>query len=250
MKRSLAVFLSIFTLALAAAGESAPSTPWTAELEGGAVFSGYNNARIPNVGGTLVSLSRDLDIAAKAFYRLRLSYALSRRHELSLLYAPLTLKATGKLPAAVNFTGVLFPQGSEVDGIYTFNSYRLTYRYRLVDRAGLSLDIGFTAKVRDAEIALAAPGLNASKTNVGFVPLLHLRLAWEWGARLGLLLEADAAAAKQGRAEDVLLALTWRLSPRAQLRFGYRFVEGGADVDEVYNFAWIHYVAAGLAFKL
>ena len=77
------------------------------------------------------------------------------------------------------------------------------------------------------------------------MPLLHLRLAWDWSAKLGLLLEADAAAAKQGRAEDVLLALNWRLSPRAQLRFGYRFVEGGANVDEVYNFAWIHYLAAG-----
>jgi hypothetical protein len=248
MKKSLILIVSILSLTLAAAGETGKPYRWTAELEGGAVFSGYNEARIPNVGGTLFSLAEDLDIAAKAYYRLRLSYAISRRHELSLLYAPLTLKAAGTLPAAVNFTGVLFPQGSDVNGIFTFNSYRLTYRYRLVDRARLRLDVGFTAKIRDAEIALAAPGLNASKTNVGFVPLLHLRLAWDWGARLGLLLEADAAAAKQGRAEDVLLALNWRLSPRAQLRFGYRFVEGGADVDEVYNFAWVHYLAAGLAF--
>jgi len=144
----------------------------------------------------------------------------------------------------------MFPQGSDVDGIYTFNSYRLSYRYRLVDKPRLRLDIGFTAKIRDAEIALEAPGIAASKTNVGFVPLLHLRLAWDWNRKLGLLLEADGAAAKQGRAEDVLLALNWRLSPRAQLRFGYRFVEGGADVDEVYNFAWIHYIAAGIAFNL
>jgi hypothetical protein len=248
MKQTIFLILSIFTMTMAAAGETVKPYRWTAELEGGAVFSGYNEARIPNAGGTLISLSEDLDIAAKAYYRLRLSYAISRRHEISLLYAPLTLKATGTLPSAVNFTGVLFPQGSDVDGIYTFNSYRLSYRYRLVDKPRLRLDIGFTAKIRDAEIALAAPGLNASKTNVGFVPLLHLRLAWEWGARLGLLLEADAAAAKQGRAEDVLLALNWRLSPRAQLRFGYRFVEGGANVDEVYNFAWIHYLAVGLAY--
>ena len=247
MKKSFVLVFSIVTLVLAAPGEDGRSQRWTAELEGGGVFSGYNDARIPNVGGTLFSLSRDLDIAAKAYYRLRLSYAISRRHELSLLYAPLTLKATGTLPAAVSFTGVLFPQGSDVDGIYTFNSYRLTYRYRLLAKPRLRLDIGFTAKVRDAEIALTAPGLAASKTNVGFVPLLHLRLVWDWSPTLGLLLEADAAAARQGRAEDVLLALSWRLSPRTQLRFGYRFVEGGADVDEVYNFAWIHYIAAGLA---
>ena len=222
---------------------------WTIDAEGGAVFSGYNDVRTPNATGTLFSLSRDLDVAAKAYTRLRLSYALSRRHELSLLYAPLTLKATGTLPAAVVFMDTLFPGGSKVDGVYTFNSYRLTYRYRLVDRPRLRLDIGFTAKVRDAEIALRSPDLAASKTNVGFVPLLHLRLDWDWSARLGLLLEADAAAAKQGRAEDVLLALAWRPAPRWRLRLGYRMVEGGADVDETYNFAWIHYIAAGAAFS-
>lgn len=247
MTRISIFIISLLSLALLATGEEGGPRRWSAELEGGAVFSGYNDVRIPNAGGTLFSLSRDLDSAARAYCRIRLSYAISRRHELSLLFAPLTLKASGTLPAAVNFTGVLFPQGSDVDGIFTFNSYRLTYRYRLVDRPRLRFDIGFTAKIRDAEIALDAPGLAASKTNVGFVPLLHLRLLWDWNARLGLLLEADGAAAKQGRAEDVLLALNWRLSPRAQLRCGYRFVEGGADVDEVYNFAWIHYLALGLA---
>jgi hypothetical protein len=249
MKKAYIFILTIIFLALAIGAAAGRPNRWTAELEGGGVFSGYNDARIPNAGGTLFSLSRDLDIAAKAYYRLRLSYALSRRHELSLLFAPLTLNATGTLPEAVFFQDVLFPQGAGVDGVYTFNSYRLTYRYRLVDTSRLRLDIGFTAKVRDAEIALKAFGQTASKTNVGFVPLLHLRLAWDWGARLGLLLEADAAAAKQGRAEDVLLALNWRLAPRWQLRLGYRFVEGGADVDEVYNFAWIHYIAAGLAYR-
>jgi len=28
---------------------------------------------------------------------------------------------------------------------------------------------------------------------------------------------------------------------------GYRTVEGGADVDEVYNFAWLHYAVGSLA---
>ena len=249
MKILKLVILFVLFLAMAVIGDPGKSNRWTAEMEGGAVFSGYNDARIPNAGGTLFSLSEDLDIKAKAYYRLRISYAISRRHELSLLYAPLTLKAAGRLPTAVNFTGVLFPKDTSVDGTYTFNSYRLTYRYRLLDKPRLRLDIGFTAKIRDAEIALASPSLSASKTNVGFVPLLHLRLAWDWSPKLGLLMEADAAAARQGRAEDILLSVNYRLSPQLQLRCGYRFVEGGADVDEVYNFAWIHYIAAGLAFN-
>lgn len=222
---------------------------WTADVEGGWVFSGYNDVRIPNASGTLFSLSEDLAAAGRPYVRLRLSYALSRRHELSLLYAPLTLKAQGTLPGPVFFAGMPFPAGAAVDGRFRFNSYRLTYRYRLLDKPRLGLDVGFTGKIRDAEIAIASPGLAASKANVGFVPLLHLRLLWDWNDRLGMVLEADAAAAKQGRAEDVLLALTWRPAPRWRLRAGYRFVEGGADVDETYNFAWIHYLAAGASYS-
>jgi len=248
MKTKIVLTMFFLLLATAVVAEPGPKRRWTAELEGGMVFSGYNEARIPNVGGTFLSLSEDLTIAAKAYYRLRLSYSLSRRHELSLLFAPLTLAASGSLPADVSFNGVLFPAATEVEGVYTFNSYRLTYRYLLLDKPRLRLAIGVTAKIRDAEIALSGGSLNSSKTNVGFVPLLHFRLAWDWGAKLGLWIEADAAAAKQGRAEDVLLALNWRLSPGAQLRFGYRFVEGGANVDEVYNFAWIHYLALGASF--
>jgi hypothetical protein len=32
-----------------------------------------------------------------------------------------------------------------------------------------------------------------------------------------------------------------------KLRVGYRTVEGGADNDKVYSFAWFHYVVVGLA---
>jgi len=33
-------------------------------------------------------------------------------------------------------------------------------------------------------------------------------------------------------------------------RIGYRMVEGGADVDEVYNMAWIHYAVMGIMIGL
>jgi hypothetical protein len=59
-------------------------------------------------------------------------------------------------------------------------------------------------------------------------------------------LEGDALAAKQGRAEDVLLALLYRLSPKVTVKAGYRIVEGGANVEEVYNFALIHYASLGI----
>ncbi len=39
---------------------------------------------------------------------------------------------------------------------------------------------------------------------------------------------------------DLALKLGYDLNDRWRLTGGYRMVEGGADVDEVYNFAWFH----------
>jgi hypothetical protein len=216
------------------------------DIESGLVSSGYNDVRIPGDTGTDFSLSEDLSTDSGAYLRLRLEYDLGPRHTLSALYAPLTLTAGGTLGEDVMFDGTEFPAGTDVDGSYTFNSYRLTYRYTLSRSDRFEAGVGFTAKIRDAAIKVEGGGLSAEKTNVGFVPLLSFRLAWELSDRLGLLIEGDALAAPQGRAEDVVAALLIDVTERARLRLGYRIVEGGADNDEVYNFALINYASAGL----
>jgi hypothetical protein len=219
---------------------------WQVDLEGGWVWNGSNDVAIPGDTGTRFSLTDDLKVDSRFYYRLRLTYNLGARHQLSALYAPLKLDASGTLAQDLTFLDTTFPQGTSVTGIYRFNSYRLTYRYLLVNKPRLKLHIGFTAKIRDAEIAVTSSAASESKTNVGFVPLLNLLLDWQFHPRLGLRLEADALAAKQGRAEDVLLALMFKISKGVSLKLGYRFVEGGAENDEVYNFAFIHYAAAGI----
>ncbi|MFC2134158.1 hypothetical protein ACFLTH_06030 [Bacteroidota bacterium] len=83
------------------------------------------------------------------------------------------------------------------------------------------------------------------KENVGFVPLIHFRLLWNFSDKFSFLLDGDALAAPQGRAEDVLAALIFNASEKIELKAGYRFVEGGADNDEVYNFAFINYASVG-----
>jgi hypothetical protein len=47
-----------------------------------------------------------------------------------------------------------------------------------------------------------------------------------------------------------LLAATWAVRDGTVFRIGYRTVEGGADNDEVYNFAWLHYAVAGVELRL
>jgi hypothetical protein len=62
--------------------------------------------------------------------------------------------------------------------------------------------------------------------------------------------DADALAGGPGRAEDVTVKIGYEIDDRWGVRAGYRTVEGGADVEEVYNFAWLHYAVASVVLRL
>lgn len=218
------------------------------DFETGVIFTGYNDVRIPGDQGTFFSLKNDLSPKTEFFYRVRLNYTIKSRHTFSALYAPLQTTSKGNLNKEVFFEGALFPTNTETKGTYKFNSYRLTYRYDIIQKPRFEFGLGFTAKIRDAKIALTAPGLQSEKTNVGFVPIINFRLFWKIDNQFGLLLDGDALAAPQGRAEDVLIAATYKLSDNFNVRAGYRILEGGANNDEVYNFALIHYASLGISY--
>jgi hypothetical protein len=216
------------------------------DIETGAVATGYNNVRIPGDLGTLFSLKTDLISKTEIFFRLRANYTIKSRHTLSLLYAPLETVSKGNVPYDILFEGETFPANTDLTGTYKFNSYRFTYRYEIVLKPKFEFGLGFTAKIRDAKIALASSSLESEKTNVGFVPIINFRMFWKPYEKLGFLLEGDALAAPQGRAEDVLVAAIYRVSDRIGLKAGYRILEGGAENDEVYNFALFNYASVGL----
>ncbi len=215
------------------------------DVESGVVKTGYNDVRIPGDNGTLFSLSDELKAETPVFYRLRGGFTINSRHTLSLLYAPLTVNSEGSTARQINFEGVTFPSLTHLNASYKFNSYRLTYRYEIVKTEKTEFGLGITAKIRDAKIALKSDELAAEKSDFGVVPLINLRFLWQFTDRYGLLVEGDALAAKQGRAEDALVALTYKISDNLGFRAGYRLLEGGADNDEVYSFALFHYASLG-----
>jgi hypothetical protein len=45
------------------------------------------------------------------------------------------------------------------------------------------------------------------------------------------------------------LKLGYELGDRWGIGGGYRTVEGGADVESVYNFAWLHYALASVTYR-
>jgi hypothetical protein len=218
---------------------------WAIDFENGAVFSGYNDVRIPGDTGTTFSLTEDLKAETPYFWRIRVDVRVGRKHVLSGLAAPLEVYSSGSFNRPVDFAGETFAPGVPVTARYMFNSYRFTYRYEFLDKGGWRFGIGVTGKVRDAATTLTATGKYAEKLNVGFVPLVNFKLERDLGKKAVFRLEGDALAAPQGRAEDVFAGILVPLNKNITLKAGYRLLEGGADNDEVYTFAGFHYAAVG-----
>lgn len=217
------------------------------ELEGGPVWQTRNDVRVPNdASGTAFSL---VDLTGKgpwAAGRAYLTWNISDRHSLGLLAAPLSITATGVPGQSIAFAGVPFAPGVPATATYKFNSFRLTYRWRFHHGERWTWWLGATAKIRDAKIELSQGATTARKTDLGFVPLLHLEAEGRLGGPWRFLFNADALAGGPGRAEDVAVKLGYELGGDWRLAAGYRTVEGGADVESVFAFAWLHYAVASL----
>jgi len=220
-----------------------------ASLEAGPAWQTRNDFRIPGDGGTLVELA-EYDPGPVAAVRATLTWDLSARQSLRLLAAPLRLETTFTPDSPVVFQDLVFPSGRPTDATYVFNSYRLSWYWRFPPGEKWSFRLGATLKVRDAEIGLAGDPGSSVKEDLGVVPLLYLYARYQATDRFALELEADALAAPQGRAEDVSLKGVFRLSDRVELDLGYRLLEGGADNDDVYTFAFFHYAVAGVRVRL
>jgi hypothetical protein len=233
-----------------AANAAAQAPRFVVELEAGPAWQSYNDVEIPNDGAaTRFSLYDFAGAGPWPAGRLYVTWNISERHGVRLLAAPFSLTETGTPDQPIRFAGGDYHAGEEATATYTFNSYRLTYRYLLHAGDRSTVRVGATAKIRDAVIALEQGATATRKTDFGFVPLLHLAADWQVRDGWGVVLDVDALAGGPGRAIDAALSLRRDLGQRWSVRGGYRMVEGGADVDAVYTFAWLHYATVALAWK-
>ena len=244
----LAVSLLLFAPVSATVAQDGPG--FAVELEAGLVWQSRNDVQIPNdETGTRFFL---VDLAGKGPWpagRLYLTWDISRRHGIRALLAPLWYTETGSFGEPVDFAGETYLPGQSVAATYKFNSWRLSYRYRFMDRERLRLSIGFTAKIRDAKIELEQAGTSSKKTDVGFVPLLNLAADWRLTRQWHLLFDFDGLAGGPGRAFDVALKVGYESGDHWGISAGYRTIEGGADVESVYNFAWFHQAVASGVYR-
>lgn len=221
------------------------------EMEAGPVWQSRNDVQIPNDAmGTRFSLT---DLVGKGPWpaaRLYLTWNINDRHAVRALLAPLSVTETGFLDDPVLFAGEQYSPDQPVAGTYRFNSWRLGYRYRFASRPELDAWVGFTGKLRDAEVRLEQGSTISKDTDLGFVPLLHLSAEWRFIPGTHLLFDFDGLAGGPGRAFDAALKVGFDLGDRWRVGAGYRTLEGGADVESVYNFAWLHYGLVSVSFRL
>jgi hypothetical protein len=218
------------------------------ELEGGPVWQSYNDVEIPNDGtATRFSLADLAGAGPWPAARLYLTWHLAERHALRLLAAPFSLTETGTPADPLSFAGASYLAATPVEATYTFNSYRISYRWRFHEGTWTTAWLGLTAKLRDASVALAQGVTRSRKDDLGFVPLLHLAAEWRATSSWRLSFDADALAGGPGRAVDASLALLYDVDDRWSMGAGYRTLEGGADVTSVYSFAWLHYATLSVA---
>lgn len=219
------------------------------ELEGGPVWQTRNDAAIPGDTGTRFGLDDLTGSGPFPYGRIIADYQVAPRHGVRLMLAPLEINGTGTLDQDVSFDGKDFVAGERTKGTYRFSSYRLTYRYLLGCGCDWSFYVGATGKIRDAKIKLEQDGVSATNSNLGFVPLLHLafekRLADKWR----FVTDLDGAAAPQGRAFDFSAKVYYDFDDRFSVGLGYRTIEGGADNDSVYTFAWFHQAVVSFAYR-
>jgi hypothetical protein len=219
------------------------------DIESGLAISGYNDVQIPRSSGTLISLYNELKPDPTVFIRGRFNYQINNKHFVSLLIAPLRIYSHGSVNRPVTFEGKTFPPNTQITSKYRFDSYRITYRYTLVQKENLRFGLGFTAKIRDAAISLQSDSLFSEKTNTGFVPIINFNLLWSLSNKIDFILDGDALGSPQGRAEDVFAGFMYNLGKNLDLKLGYRILEGGANVEEVNNFTLIHYASVGAIVK-
>jgi hypothetical protein len=246
-------WLAAALLLVAPAAE--PATPtasgrFEVELELGPVWQSSNDVEIPN-DGTATRFSLEQLVGAGPWPAGRTSFVwnVAGRHSVRFMVALLSYTDTGSFDEQVLFAGEAYAPGVPTEATYQFDSWRASYRYQFQRGDRWNAWVGFTAFLRDAEIALEQGSTFSNDTDLGFVPLLYLRGDWRFAEGWHLLMELDALAGGPGRAEDLSLKLGRDLGDQWTVSFGYRTVEGGVDIDTVYNFAWFNSAVVSGAYR-
>ena len=237
-------------LAGLATSACADDPAFSLQLDLGSTWQARNKVQIPNDNqGDKFSLEDVAGSGPWATVRAEGIWSINDKHGVRILLAPFSYSENGKLKKETRFAGATYSPDDPVKASYTFNTWRLGYRYHLYAETNWDFWIGATLLIRDAGIKLSQAGASSQDDNVGAVPLLYLAGTYRFDERWSLAADLDGLAGGPGRAIDLGVRINYQLDDDWQLGLGYRTLEGGADTDDVYNFAWFNTVSMSATYR-
>lgn len=241
--------LPVLALTLSSAHATGLQDRLVMDLEWGAAWQERNDVQSPHsASGTRFALDGLTGRGPSSAPRVEVTWRLNARDDLRWVAAPLRLEGQGALGTPVQFEGASFGTGATA-AEYRFDSYRLTWRRTVFESPEWTVKAGVTGKIRDAQITLRQGSTSASRSDTGFVPLLHLHAQRQLGERARLQFDGDGLASPRGRAFDLSLRYVHDFQRDLSGFVGVRLLDGGADNASIYNFARFHYVTVGLSLK-
>lgn len=208
------------------------------KLLAGSSWQVKNDVQIPNSElGTRFSLADTVGEGPLTAVRLEVNWQVNDRHGIRVMLAPLEYEEQVEFEQPVNFKGGSFAANTPTTAGYRFNSWRIGYHYTVTDTPRTTFRVGGTLKVRDAEIRLEQNGIVRADDDLGLVPLLHLATERRFNNHWFVGADIDALAGGPGRAIDAGVTVGREVINHWRFGIEMRVLEGGADIDRLYNFA-------------
>ncbi|MEB3327691.1 MAG: hypothetical protein VKQ33_00490 [Candidatus Sericytochromatia bacterium] len=229
----------------------------TLDFEGGALAFLQNDQRYGSQGTPYTHRTIAQDRNLFGAQRLSLEARALDRHTVIFLYAPLDVTTRVTLGSPLTFRDQTFPAGAVVDHRYLFDGIRATYLYRTLAQGGLTLDLGATLGVRNAEVSLSqVDGTRFSpERDIGPVPALRARLRYDPGQGAYALYDLDAGGTLPGIGTvtggvlDTALTLGVPLVKGLDGTLRLRYLAGGATVPNREILNWAQFASASAGFR-
>jgi hypothetical protein len=117
-----------------------------------------------------------------------------KKNTFILLYQPLRIETQYYLQDSVMFNGIVYPDSTGLNAVYSFPFYRASYlREMLPENPNTKLAIGLTLQIRNALISFESTDGSRFTSNggIGIVPALKVRCKKIFAERFFAELEAD-----------------------------------------------------------
>lgn len=215
--------------------------------ESGVLFTGLNNIKNGS-NASIFSVKDDLHTPPSSFLRYRAGFLLKNKHNFSILYAPLSLTATGLLEKDILYDGEIFKAQKKIEASYKFNSYRFTYNRKVFNNEAFEIGLGGSLKIRYAGSSLKNNEFFKENFSIGFAPLFNLFLNCDISEKVDFIFFGEGIATNKGRAIDASVSGKYLFTKNIHGNIGYRILEGGSNGTSRYNFIELHFLFARLTF--